>query len=179
MLVRSLKVLKGCSEVFLEPSPSPVFSTYPYRGALIMFAAPLDPLKQLCILCRRPLSQIIFQMWLYKGKVEEDMDLPQSAGLPSVAAYVTVNLLGCRHALLGHVWLFVHGDPSKSSTGLLSEFFFPVCTHLGLSWPMCDTFHLSLLDLIRFSCAGFECVPGPSELSIPSTVLTSLSLMDW
>ena len=67
----------------------------------------------------------------------------------------TAGLLGCKYILLVHVKFFVHQKP-KSFTELLSMSSSGLYTYRGLLWSKNGTLHLTLLDIIRFTCAHFS-----------------------
>ena len=76
----------------------------------------------------------VFQISLYKGKVERDCHLPCSVGYHSFdAAQDTADFLGCKYIPLAHVNTFIYQDPeARLRRVALKEF---LCLYIYLGFP--------------------------------------------
>ena len=97
--------------------------------------------------------------------VDEKLDMGWQCAL---AAQNTVGLPGCKRTLLLMSSFSSTRTPKSFSAGLLSRSSSPnLYKYLGLPWPKCNTMHLALLNLIKFTWAHFSTCPGPEWLLFP------------
>ncbi|KAK4829379.1 hypothetical protein QYF61_003719, partial [Mycteria americana] len=117
------QVLEGCYKVSLEPSllqAEPPQLSQPFLTGEVLQPSdnfcgpPLDSLQQVHVFPVQgtPELDAVLQVGSHQSRVEGQNHLPQPAGLASFdAAQDTVDFLGCKRTLLGHVELLINQRP--------------------------------------------------------------------
>ena len=161
LLISSLQVLEGLSEVFLEISLFKVKKAQLPRPFSI--GEKLQPFDHLCGLLLDLLQQfflvlgaqgldVILQMEPHKGRVEGHNPLPFRAGhLSFAAAQESVGLPGCKCTLLAHVQnmqVFLYRAAAH-----WDEFFFRSVFMSGIIPPQVQHLAFGLVELHRYSWA--------------------------
>ena len=153
-----------CSQCLLfagvnKTSSQPVLTGEILQSSDHLHCPPLDLFQQPhnFLVLRAPDLDAVLQMSPHKGRVKEDGHFPHCADhLSFDAAYDIVGLPGCKCTLLSHVKFFTNQvTPRSFSAGLLSVSSPSLYTHLGLPLLKCNTLHLALLNLIRFTWVHF------------------------